>query len=265
MEDWWIWCSPDLVHWQHECTLKPEQTYMGAGFSSCWATDAIERDGKYYWYLSEKNRATGVVVGDSPTGPWHDPLGRPLVGPEINADGAYDPGVFRDDDGNYYLVFGVWDFYIARLADDMVSFAEEPRKVAIHNQESHYGKGKTDDKPYLHRRDDVYYLSWGCYYGVAEDIYGPYDCRGSVIVEERVDPELRYDDRHIGWDRHGCFFEWKDQWYFACNDQSQTGSTRFRDFSIAYLNYRDNGEMEPVRLTTDGVRPPDGVLHCPEK
>jgi len=74
MKDWWIWASPDLIRWTHECTLIPETTYLPAGFSDCWATDAAGRNGKYYWYFSEGNRRTGVVVGETPVGPWRDPL-----------------------------------------------------------------------------------------------------------------------------------------------------------------------------------------------
>lgn len=29
MDDWWIWSAPDLVHWKHECTIRPEETYYG--------------------------------------------------------------------------------------------------------------------------------------------------------------------------------------------------------------------------------------------
>ncbi len=256
MEDWWIWSSPDLVHWTHECTLKPEQTYMGAGFASCWATDTAERNGKYYWYLSERNKRTGVVVGETPVGPWHDPLNGPLVGDGVVPVGAYDPGVFIDDDGTPYLVFGVWTYYIARLNEDMISLAESPRSVTIVNPESHYGKGKTDDKPYLHKRNGIYYLSWGCYYGMSDNIYGPYECRGSVIMEENVDQKLRYTNRHICDDRHGSFFEWHGQWYYIYNDSSQTGNKFFRDSSLSYVYYRDNGEIEPVSIDARGVALP---------
>ena len=253
-EDWWIWSSPNLADWTHECSLRPEETYIGAGFTSCWATDAIDRDGKYYWYLSEGNQRTAVVVAPTPTGPWHDPLGEPMIGDGVVPVGAYDPGVFIDDDGAPYIVFGVWDFYVARLGDDMISLAEPPRQLLIHNPEGPYGPGKTDDKPYLHKRGGVYYLSWGCFYGMAESVYGPYDCRGSIIIEENVAEPLRYHmDQGIDYDRHGSFFEWRGQWYFICNDMSQTQNGAFRDSSLCYVSYRENGEIEPVRIDAAGV------------
>ena len=253
MEDWWIWSSSDLVNWKHECTLRPEQTYIGPGFSSCWATDAVEKNGKYYWYFSEGNKRTGVVVADSPIGPWHDPLDQPLVGDEVVPVGAYDPGVFIDDEGSPYIVFGRWDFYIARLNDDMISLAEIPRKLIIHNPDGPHGPGKLDDKPYLHERNGIYYLSWGCFYAMSDHVYGPYYCHGSIIHEENVAPTHRYKDDVITYDRHGSFFEWHKQWYFICNDMSQTNNVHFRESSLCYVHYHRNGEIQPVQLTTAGV------------
>lgn len=255
MEDWWVWSSADLVQWTHECTLRPEDTYIGAGFDSCWATDAAAKNGRYYWYFSEANLRTGVVVGETPVGPWRDPLGGPLVGDGVVPVGAYDPGVFVDDDGAAYLVFGVWEYYIARLNDDMISLAETPRRIAIRNPEGPYGQGKMDDKPYLHKRGGVYYLSWGCFYGMAGDVHGPYDCRGSFLLEPNVAATHRYTGagQDITWDRHGSFFEWRGQWYFICNDMSQTRNPYFRDSSICRVYYRADGAIEPVRLEAGGV------------
>ena len=94
MEDWWLWSSDNLVDWKLESVLKPEQTYIGKPFSSCWATDIAFRNGKYYWYFSEGNQQTGVVVGDSPSGPWKDPLGKPLLTSEMTPTHEYDMAHF---------------------------------------------------------------------------------------------------------------------------------------------------------------------------
>jgi len=277
MEDWWVWSSPDLIRWTHESTLRPADIHVGAGFASCWATDAAERNGRYYWYFSE-NAKIGVVEGESPAGPWRDVLGRPMIGEGVVPVKAYDPGILLDDDGAAYIVFGVWDFYLARLAEDMVTLAEPPRKITIHNPEGPYGVGKTDDKPYLHRRGGVYYLSWGCYYGMSQNLCGPYECQGTLLREESISPELRYrpgsltladwrgfagkdapvqiyDERAISFDRHGSFFEWRGQWYFMCNDMSHTRNPFYRDSSIGRVFYRPDGRIEPVRLESAGVGP----------
>jgi beta-xylosidase len=253
MEDWWIWSCDDLLDWKHECTLRPEETYIGEQAWNCWATDAAERNGRYYWYFSQGSKRTGVMVGDSPIGPWHDPLGRPLVSEDDVPVKPYDPGVFVDDDGQAYLVFGVWEYYIARLAEDMIHLAEKPRRITIQNPRGPYGPGKLDDKPYLHKRGDIYYLSWGCFYGMSDDIFGPYDCKGSIILEENVAPDHRYRDKPITLDRHGSFFEYHGQWYFICNDMSRSQSMFFRDSSLCLVSYNADGTIQPVTIDSAGV------------
>ena len=45
MPDWNIWSSADLIHWQHERTILPVETYMGKS-TRCWAPDAATLNGK---------------------------------------------------------------------------------------------------------------------------------------------------------------------------------------------------------------------------
>jgi hypothetical protein len=53
---------------------------------------------------------------------------------------------------------------------------------------------------------------------------------------------------------HGNFFTWHNQWYYAFNDMSQPGRTRyFRDSCITYVHYRDNGDIAPIHLDAIGV------------
>jgi hypothetical protein len=135
----------------------------------------------------------------------------------------------------------------------MISLAEAPRRIIIKDPEGPYGKGKTDDKPYLHKRGDIYYLSWGCYYAVSDSVYGDYECKGSIVFEENVEPNLRYKDKPITYDRHGSFFEWQGQWYFICNEMGVTQSPFFRDSSISYVDYRDDGSIRPIHINREGV------------
>ena len=79
MKDWWVWSSTDLDHWRQVGTLHHEQTYLKKPFDECWGTSAATRNGKYYWYFSAGPTEIGVVEADVPAGPWHDPLGKPLI------------------------------------------------------------------------------------------------------------------------------------------------------------------------------------------
>jgi hypothetical protein len=261
MHDWWVWHTTNLVDWEMVSTLKPEQTYFGGPSTQCWATDAARRDGKYYFYFSMGPEEIGVVEGNSPAGPWHDPLGHALIAKGQVETQARDPGILQEPDGTSYIVFGTFDYYIARLNEDMISLAETPRLIPIENAEGPYGKGKTDDKPFLHRHGDKYYLSWGCYYGMSNSPYGPYECKGSIITPEDLSPEFRSGVNRFDYDRHGSFFELYGQWYFICNDQALPGSNMFfRNSVLSYVRYKENGEIDPVRIDTTGVGQYDARL-----
>ena len=261
MDNWWLWSSDNLVDWKLESVLQPEQTYIGKPFSECWATDIAYRNGKYYWYFSEGNKQSGVMVSDSPSGPWKDPLGKPLLTSEMTPTHEYDMGIVQDASGEFYIVFGVWDYYIAKLNPDMISLAEKPHKIEIknprgpYNQDGENTKMPTDDKPFIHSYNGKYYLLWGCFYAMADNVYGPYNYTGSVMDASSFAPGFEKPTWPNGFlqGRHGSFFEFHNQWYFAYCDISQTGNRFFRDTFISYLHYRDNGEMALVRVDGVGV------------
>lgn len=257
MRLWWVWSSADLVNWTMENCLRPETTHLNnPNFRACWATDSATRNGKYYWYYSVSMHGTGVVVGDTPRGPWSE--SKPIHFPGAKTK-TYDPGILMDDGGTNYIIVGAFDYYIARLGDDMMSLAEPPRLIEIAGKRGPYGEGKTDDKPYLHKRNGKYYLSWGCYYAMADNPYGPYTYKGVILVKDRIapafqQPAMKCEDG--GWvhDRHGSFFEFNNQWYFACNTSSGPGCAKFfRGSVMGYVHYRDNGEIEPVYIEEAGV------------
>lgn len=256
MMNWWVWSSPNLVDWKLEGTLDPAIFGFPKGFKDCWATDGASKNGKYYWYVCTPAMSY-VAVSDTPTGPWTSPLGNKAI------MGGRDPSAFIDDDGAAYLITGVWHYHIARLNDDMISLAEKPRVIEIVNPlgpYNHDGKNErnpTDDKPYLHKRNGWYYLSWGCYYGMSKNIYGPYECKGSVLSKENIIPPMSRQEAVF--DRHGSFFEWRGRWFFIYNDRTFTKSGYYRDSAISDVEYLDNGEIAPVRLTRKGVTlPADG-------
>ena len=253
LKKWWVWSTQDLVTWTFESALEPTVLGFPQGYKDCWATDAQTRNGKYYWYVCNPEN-TYVVRSDTPVGPWEAPLGdKPLMP-------GRDPSVFIDDDGTAYLVTGVWQYQIAALGEDMISLRESPRTVEIINPRGPYNHNgedpqhPTDDKPYLHKHNGKYYLSWGCYYGVADQVYGPYTYKGCFIVPERTEAEFAQPVAGLTHDRHGSFFEWNNQTYFNCNDLSSNGAHSYwRNTVIMYVHYRDNGEIEPVYLNRLGV------------
>lgn len=198
MRDWQVWSSRDLRHWKHEATVDPADFYTGPT-DTAWAIDVAERNGQYFLYFSDGNIATGVAVSESPVGPWTDVLRSPLLDGSVTGGRDYDPTVLVDDDGSAYIVVGgpEWaypgqgGYFISRLGDDMMSLAEEPRRLELNHP--------ADDKPSLNRIGEHYYLTFASHVAVSEEVYGPYRYLGNTGAS--LD--------------HGSYFEWNGQLYNA--------------------------------------------------
>ena len=223
-KDWQIWSSADLVEWRLEGVVRPEDTFMGES-DRCWAVDCIERNGRYYFYFSNGNRSTGVLVGDTPKGPFKDVLGEPLLDGTLTTTVEYDPALFCDDDGEYYLVFGgpQWyygegcGYFIARLNEDMISLAETPRHLEL----DHMG----DDKASLDKHNGKYYLTYGGFYAISDNVYGPYKYMGHTGAS--ID--------------HTSYFVRDGQLFNAITVEDYYGT--YRSSGICYAHIRDNGEL----------------------
>lgn len=252
MESWGIYSSDDLVSWTHEHTIRPEDTYIGRYCHKLFAVDCAEYRGKYYLSFSEYVNSIGVLVSDTPTGPWTDPLGKPLVKAwDVPFHRVYDPAIYIEDDVPY-LIFGHCKIFIVRLKENMIEWAEKPRQLEIQYCGHPQGDGELEDKPFLHKRNGIYYLSQGGYYAMSDSLYGPYTGKGPFFFSENF-PESHQYEAGMARDRHGSFFEVQGQWYYACNELSQTGEDFFRDFSILEIHYTESGEIIPPTLDPDGI------------
>ena len=56
---------------------------------------------------------------------------------------------------------GVFDYYIAKLGSDMITLAEPLKKVVVNHPYGPCGANVTDDKPFIHKENGIYYLSYG--------------------------------------------------------------------------------------------------------
>ena len=268
-EDWRVFSSPDLLEWTLAATVLPSQTPAApADYKTCWATDAAFRYPFFYFYLSLGSQQIGVLRGAGPAGPWEDPLGAPLVnasyGRALGTE-ARDPGVFADDDGKFYLVFGTFNYYIAELAADMVSFAAPPAPVVVVNATSQNGVGVLDDKPFLHKRAGRYYFSYGGFYGISDSVRGPFQHVGTWLDRALIAPDFRINGTSGPcWcqaadynDRHGSFFSAGGQDFWSSNDRSHSAdpfnTNAFRDTILTYVHYQSDGAIAPVVINATGV------------
>jgi arabinoxylan arabinofuranohydrolase len=222
MPDWRIYRSKDLQSWELVGTILPEQTYMGKGSTSCWAGDIVKRNGKYYWYFSNRDKDLGVMVADKPEGPYKDALGKPLVT-------SYDPTIFVDDDNTPFMIWGNGTYNIARLKDSMIELAEEPRKITLNRT----GNFPVVDKNSVHKHNGIYYLSVSGYYATSKSVYGPYDTKGVVGKGWGLD---------TGW-AHGDFFVWQGDWYHVWCKYKNRDYDKVRDCFIAPTSFDAEGLM----------------------
>ena len=127
MQEWRVYSTEDMVNWQDHGSPLALESFSWAD-DRAWASQCIERDGKFYWYICAHSKlsngmAIGVAVSDSPTGPFRDALGKPLF--ENGSWDHIDPTVMIDDDGQAWLMWGNPQCYYLKLNRDMVSYSGE--------------------------------------------------------------------------------------------------------------------------------------------
>ena len=124
MPDWQVFSTTDMEHWtDHGIVLTTAHFKWAKQGDNAWASQAIERNGKWYWYVAAEDttkhlHGIGVAVADRPEGPWADALGKPLIPGDW---GFIDPTVFIDDDGQAWLFWGNNGCWYAKLNEDMIS------------------------------------------------------------------------------------------------------------------------------------------------
>ncbi len=240
MPDWRIWTSTDLINWKLERIISPTETYMGVS-DGCFAPDVAFKNNKYYFYFSNNNKNTGVMVGSNPAGPFKDALGKPLLADNLTTGREYDPTILMENDAakTSYIAFGYQNpknpdmsYHIAKLNEDMISLAETPKKIEIIGDVNVLNG---NDKPTLHKRNGIYYLSAGTHYAISNNVYGPYTRRGlSGNIKEYGLTERA----------HGDYFEWNNQWFHTwCHFHLGKEVGHYRESYITYLHYKDNGDM----------------------
>ena len=205
MKDWMLYSTEDMVNWTYLGTMITTETFAWAKHGDrAWASQGVERNGKWYWYVCCNTRAGGdalaVAVADDPQGPWTDAIGKPLA----EGFGFIDPTVFIDDDGRAYLFWGNKGLWYGELNDDMISFKNGYQEVPGYHDPKCFGElqmkenwangGKKElmtqyeEGPWLMKRNGTYILSYPAggvpehmAYSTAPTINGPWTYRGKIM------------------------------------------------------------------------------------
>nr|WP_315153427.1 glycoside hydrolase family 43 protein [uncultured Flavobacterium sp.] len=181
MLNWLLYTSTDMVNWtEHGIVASLKDFSWAKQDNGAWAVQCIERNGKFYLYCPMHGGGIGVLVSDSPYGPFKDPLGKRL----INSDHTWndiDPTPFIDDDGQAYLYWGNPDLYYVKLNEDMISCSGEIVKEPT--KPKNYQEG-----PWVWKRNSHYYLSYastccpeGIGYSMSKSPLGPWEYKGMIV------------------------------------------------------------------------------------
>jgi beta-xylosidase len=258
MKEWLCFSSTDMVHWAPHPSPLAVKDFTWAK-ADAWAGQVIDANGKFYWFVPVSHKtihgfSIGVGVSDSPTGPFKDAIGSALITSAMtpypkNAEGKtvtwndIDPTLFRDDDGQSYLMWGTTKCYWVKLKPSMTEI-DGPIQT-VDNLPGY------TESPWLHKHNGIYYLSYSqgfpekTAYATSDHITGPWTFRG-VIQDLAKNCNTN----------HQAIIEFKGKSYFIYHDGALPGGGSFRrSVCIDYLYYNPDGTIKPIVQTDEGVSP----------
>lgn len=245
MQDWLLYTSTDMVNWtDHGVVASLKSFDWVKRDNGAWAEQVVERNGKFYMYCPIHGKGIGVLVSDSPYGPFKDPLGKPLVWQKEHWDDI-DPTVFIDEDGQAYMYWGNPNCYYVKLNEDMISYSGDI--VKLKETPEHYQEG-----PWFYKRNGHYYLAFastccpeGIGYAMSDSPTGPWKTKGYI---------MRPTERTRG--NHPGVMDYKGKSYvFGLNYdllklETNTHYER-RSVSVAEMHYNEDGTIQEVPYWAD--------------
>ena len=144
MQEWRVYSTDDMVNWTDHGSPLALESFTWAD-DRAWASQCIERNGKFYWYICahskiSKGMAIGVAVGDSPVGPFKDAIGKPLfengswdhIDPTVMIESLTPSASSKGEGGRKEQAWIMWgnpQVYYAKLNDDMISIDGEVKTL----------------------------------------------------------------------------------------------------------------------------------------
>jgi hypothetical protein len=250
MEDYHVFSSANLTDWTDHGVIVTQNKvpWVKPDSYSMWAPDCVFRNGKYYFYFPTTPQDTtqgkgfriGVAVADKPTGPFV-PQAAPIAGVR-----GIDPNVFIDKDGQAYLFWSQGNIYGAKLKENMLELAAEPKTLGELPT-----KGLKEG-PYVFERNGIYYLTYPhvenkterLEYATSASPLGPFMVRGVIM-----------DESPTGcWTNHHSLLQFKNQWYlFYHHNDLSPKFDKNRSVRIDSLSFAADGSIRKVTPTLRGV------------
>ncbi len=263
--------SKDLITWKKHPHVIDTSIIKWAR-KAMWAPSIIEKEKKYYLFFSANDLqrpggpywdakdttshkgGIGIAVADSAGGPYKDYLGKPLVGEFHNNAQPIDQFVFRDKDGQCYLIYGGWRHCnIAKLNKNFTGFVPFDDGITFKEiTPENYVEG-----PFMFLRNGKYYLMWSegdwggpdysVAYAIGDKPTGPFRRIGKVLQQDSTIA--------TGAGHHSIIkIPGRDQWYIVYH-RRPIGETA-RDYRVVCIDrmfFDKNGFIKPIKMTNEGV------------
>lgn len=252
--------SPDLIHWtKHEHILDTSRVKWAR--EAMWAPSVIKKDNRYFYFFGANNIQSdaetggiGVAVADHPGGPYTDYLGKPLIDKFHNGAQPIDQFVFRDANGDHYLIYGGWRHCnIGKLNEDFTGFIpfEDGTTFREITPENYF------EGPFMFIRNNKYYFMWSegdwtgpdyCVaYAIGDSPFGPFERIGKILQQDTT------IGRGAG--HHSVIHAPEsDRWFIIYHrrplDQTDANA---RVTCIEEMFFKADGTILPVKLTNEGV------------
>jgi len=249
MHNYLLYTSTDMVNWRDCGVMASLKSFSWAPANGAWAAQVIYRNGKFYYYCAIQGYGIGVLVANTPYGPFKDTLGHALLNHSWN---DIDPTVFIDDDGQAYMYWGNPQCYWVKLNQDMISYSGKIDSIVP--TPSTYQEG-----PWFYKRNNNYYLAWastccpeGIGYAMSTSPTGPWTVKGSIM-----------DGNSGSSGNHPGIIDYKGKSYvfgfnYAINYSQTTVHRERRSVCCAVMTYNTDGTI-PKLPWWGGNLPEKGV------
>lgn len=255
MSNWHVFSTIDMATWKdHGAQLSPSTFSWATG--DAYAAQCIERNGKFYWFVSTFHKgdgvskggaAIGVAVSDSPVGPFKDAIGKALVINEMTTDMKHswddiDPTVMIDDDGQAYMYWGNASCKWVKLKENMIEIDGEINYLKLNN----FIEG-----PWVYKRKGMYYLVYASKGEKAETIEY---CTSDSPTGSWKHQGLLQESVTNSFTTHPGIIDYKGKSYFFYHNGSlPNGGSYRRSVCVDYMYYNEDGTIKKIVQTTEGV------------
>lgn len=247
MHNWMLYYSTDMANWtEYGAVASLDDFDWVHDTNGAWAAQCVERNGKFYLYCPMPGGVgIGVLVADTPYGPFKDPIGGPLI---KNSNHDIDPTILIDDDGQAYMYWGNPKVYYVKLNEDMISYSGEINQDPTTPE--NYQEG-----PWVWKKQGHYYMAYastccpeGIGYAMSKSPTGAWEYKGMIM-----DGDQRSSGNHPG------VIDYKGNSYvfgfnYAILKQTMAKHYERRSVCVEKITYNTDGTIQKLPFWSTNVK-----------